>query len=364
MDPSDEHYMRRALELAEQGWGRVHPNPLVGAVVVKGGGVVGEGFHAEFGQAHAESVALAAAGNLARGATIYVTLEPCTHVGQTPPCTEGLVAAGVARVVYAAEDPDPVAGGGAELLRRAGIEVLGGVERAAARRQNASFFFRVERRAPFVALKYGLSLDARLGESWDRPTAVTGQRARDAVQRLRAGFDSILVGIGTVHADDPLLTVRGAIKPRRPPVRLVLDSQASLPLDCRLLRTIDEALVYVFCAEDAPVQYRDALARAGARVALLPRGDDGCLAPAALLDQLWSEGIYSVLCEGGGRLGGSLLANDRIERLYLYYAPCLFGEAGPPAFPARPPDVLRRGWRLAASQELEGDLLIMLDRER
>jgi diaminohydroxyphosphoribosylaminopyrimidine deaminase/5-amino-6-(5-phosphoribosylamino)uracil reductase len=360
--PADLSFMRRALALAELGWGRVHPNPLVGAVVVREGEVVGEGFHAEYGGAHAEVAALAAAGERARGATLYVTLEPCAHHGKTPPCTGAVLEAGIARVVFAHEDPNPVARGGAELLRAAGIEVVGGVARELARAQNALFFHAVSRRAPFLALKYALTLDARLAESPHRPSAVTGAAARGETHRLRAGYDAIMVGIGTALADDPLLTVRGAVLPRVPPVRIVVDSALRLSPTSRLVETVQEAPVWVLCAEDVPAARRGDLERAGVRVLPLPRGESGLDLEAAL-QKLGEEGIRSIFCEGGGQLGASLLAADVVSRLYLFYAPRIFGENAVPAFPGAF-GAAAEGWRRERLDVLDEDLLLVLDRRR
>lgn len=361
--PSDRAHMRRALSLAERGWGRVHPNPLVGAVVVRGEEVVGEGFHGEYGGPHAEVVALRAAGEKARGATLYVTLEPCSHYGKTPPCTDAIVASGVSRVVIAAEDTSPLAGGGAERLRDAGIEVVIGVERDAARALNAAFFHAVERDSPYVALKYGLSLDGRISARRGRPTAVTGKEAHAEVHRLRAGFDAILVGIGTALADDPLLTVRGAVEPRVPPIRVILDSGARLPLDSRLVRTTDEAPVWVICGEDAPSERRAALEARGVRTLAVPRSGRHIPVEAALA-RIWEGGVQSLFCEGGGRVGGALLEADVVERLYLFFAPRLFGRDGVPAFPGRVPAAVRDGWIRRAVAEYGADVMIWLDRMR
>lgn len=360
--PADHEFMRRALELAERGWGRVHPNPLVGAVVVKDGVVVGEGFHGEYGGPHAEVVALGAAGERARGATLYVPLEPCAHYGKTPPCTDAIVAAGVARVVYGAEDPHAEAGGGARRLSAAGVQVLGGVERDEARFLNRSFFHAVERGTPFVALKYALSLDARLAERPGHPSEVSGTAARAEAHRLRAGFDAILVGIGTALADDPLLTARGEVAPIRPPLRIVLDSDARLPLGSRLVHTAAEAPAWVVCAHDAPAERRRALEHGGVRVLPVPRAAGGGVALDRVLDRLWAAGVRSILCEGGGRLGGALLAAERVHRLYLFYAPRFFGEAGVPAFPAQLSPSAGRGWQLRRLVPFAEDALLVLER--
>lgn len=322
----DRRFMRRALELAVVGWGRVHPNPMVGAVVVRDGEVVGEGYHTAFGAPHAEVEALRAAGVRARGATVYVTLEPCAHHGKTPPCTEALAKAGVARVVFAAEDPGVEAGGGGAWLRAAGVEVTAGVERAAARRQNAAFFHALERPGCYVALKYGMSLDGRLSPRAGERVTVTGPESHAEVHRLRAGFDAIMVGGETVRVDDPMLTARGAVTPIRPPARVVLDPDTMLDPGSRLVRTARDAPVIVVAAaaDEQATGRRRTLEDAGVRVLEAGRGEGG-LDLAAALERLRGTGIHSVLCEGGGRLGSALLAAGLVRRLYLFVAPELYG---------------------------------------
>src|SRR5688572_26265251 len=219
-DGIDIGYMHAALRLAENGWGRVHPNPVVGAVVVVDRKVVGEGFHVEYGGPHAEVEALRNAGERARGATLYVTLEPCSHQGKTPPCTDAIVASGIKRVVFGASDPNHLARGGAKLLQQAGIEVKGGVEADDARAQNAAFFKQHEKGGCYVALKLAMSLDARLTRESGKRERVTGDVADEEVHRLRSGFDGILVGTNTARIDNPVLTVRRARTPIRPPVRI------------------------------------------------------------------------------------------------------------------------------------------------
>lgn len=337
MPVSDTACMQRALELAGAGWGRVHPNPLVGAVVVLDGAIVGEGAHREYGGPHAEVEALAAAGDHARGATLYVTLEPCAHHGKTPPCTDAILAAGIRRVVFAAEDPDPTATGGAAALDAAGVEVVGGVERAAARYQNALFLTPLESGRPFVALKLGLSLDARIARAPGERTRITGPEAEAEVHRLRAGFDAILVGGETARVDDPLLTARGEPAPRVPPVRVVMSAAAELPLDGRLVATARETPVWLLTRPSAPADRLAALEGRGVRVLTVDAGrespDDRGLDPAAAVRALGEHGVRSVLCEGGGRLGSALLAARIVDRLYLFHAPVLYGERGVPAFP-------------------------------
>jgi diaminohydroxyphosphoribosylaminopyrimidine deaminase / 5-amino-6-(5-phosphoribosylamino)uracil reductase len=232
--------MRRAITLAEQGWGQTAPNPMVGAVVVREGAIVGEGWHTRYGEAHAEVEALRSAGERARGATMFVTLEPCNHHGRTPPCTEAILAAGIRRVVIAVADPNPVAAGGAERLREGGVDVAIGLGEKSARELNAAFFhsFAVDR--PFVQLKLALSLDGAMADHTRHQGWLTGDQARMEVHRLRAGADAVAVGIGTALADDPLLTVRGFTPPRVPPVRVVFDTSARLPLTSRLVQTARE----------------------------------------------------------------------------------------------------------------------------
>ena len=250
--PDDGAWMRRALALAERGWGQTAPNPMVGAVVVRDGVVVGEGWHGQFGGPHAEVEALRAAGERARGATLYVSLEPCNHVGKTPPCTDAILAAGVRRVVAACADRSPVAQGGAQRLREAGVDVVVGVEEAAARELNAPFFHALASDRPFVQLKLALSLDGALADHSRQPGWLTGEPARREVHRMRAGADAIAVGIGTVLADDPELTVRHAAPPRVAPTRVVFDTSARLPRTSKLAHSASEVPVIVVCWAPEP----------------------------------------------------------------------------------------------------------------
>lgn len=361
---TDAHvrYMRGALELAERGWGRVHPNPLVGAVVVRDGVVVGEGCHREFGGAHAEIEALAAAGSNARDATLYVTLEPCSHHGKTPPCTEAIVRAGIATVVFGATDPHPEARGGADVLRRAGINVVGGIAASEVRHQNAIFFHSVEKATPFVAIKVGMSLDARIARALGQRTRITSDEANREVHRLRSGFDAIMIGSNTVRIDDPLLTVRGVPAPIRPPIRIVLDSRATVTPEAALVRTIEAAPVWIVVGEDAPKDRVKSLEAAGVRVLQLATTERG-IAVLPLLDELRENHVSSTLCEGGSTLAGSLLDEDVVERLYAFIAPRLLGPGGVPAFGLTSP-LESPGWRTSRIAQLGNDALLMLDRER
>jgi diaminohydroxyphosphoribosylaminopyrimidine deaminase/5-amino-6-(5-phosphoribosylamino)uracil reductase len=340
-DRDDRRALRRALALAARGRGRTAPNPLVGAVVVRDGRIVGEGWHAEYGAPHAEVMALRAAGDAARGATVVVTLEPCAHHGKTPPCTDALRAAGVARVVYGAADPNPVARGGAAVLREAGIEVVGPLDPQAVHDLDPAFFHAFASDRPFVTLKLALSLDGAIAPADRTPRWLTGAAARREVHRQRAAHDAVLVGIGTVLADDPLLTVRGTTPPpRRPPARVVLDRRARLPLASRLVRGVDAAPVCVL-AVDAPgdaADRRAALAAAGVQVLVAPD-------LPAQLRALRGAGIGAVYCEGGAAVAEALLAAGAVDRLVIFRSPERLGAdalrprlaaGADPAAPVRP----------------------------
>jgi diaminohydroxyphosphoribosylaminopyrimidine deaminase/5-amino-6-(5-phosphoribosylamino)uracil reductase len=354
---ADIGYMHAALRHAEAGWGRVHPNPLVGAVLVKNTQIIADGHHREYGGAHAEIEALRTAGEEARGATLYVTLEPCCHYGKTPPCTDAIIAAGIKRVVYGAPDPTPIAGGGAQILRQAGIEVRGGVLADQARRQNAIFFKLHERGGCYVALKLAMSLDASLTRTAGARERVTSDVAEQEVHRLRSGFDGVMIGINTARIDDPLLTVRHARPSIRPPARVVIDTHALLSPQSALVRSLDEAPVVVICGDEADTK---ALTSAGVGVITVPE-KNGHVDLAEAFEQLAAAGIYSVFCEGGATLGAALLAEGRVDRIYAFVAPKLFGGAGTAAFP------LEKGgsapcfsiFRIAQHGE---DALLILDR--
>ena len=309
---------------------------MVGAVVVRDDTVVGEGYHAEFGGPHAEVVALREAGDRARGATVYVTLEPCNHHGKTGPCTDALIVAGVARVVFAAPDPNPRAAGGAQRLRAAGIEVTGGVERAAACELNAAFFnaFRAER--PWMVLKLALSADDAIAGATRERGWITGPSARTEVHRMRAGHDAIAAGLGTVLADDPALTVRGPLQPRVAPVRLVFDDDAAIPDDTMLVRTARETPTIVLARRPAPHRVV-ALESAGVTVVAAPTVERA-------LEELPGRGIRSVLVEGGAGVAGRLLESALIDRLVIFRSPVVLGAGALHAFaraPSMTPDVLR-----------------------
>lgn len=350
--------MERAVGLAWRGWGRVGPNPMVGAVVLRDGGVVAEGWHAEFGGAHGEAAALAAAGARARGATLVVTLEPCRHHGKTPPCVDAITRSGIARVVYGAEDVDPEARGGAQALVRAGVAVQGGLLAEQVRSQNAAFFHRHEAPGrPFVALKLAMSLDGHIADHARHSRWVSGEPARAWVHWLRAGHDAIAVGVGTVRADDPALTVRGDTRPARAPLRVVFDRRAELPITSRLVHTAAEGPVLVIAGSAAPERRIGGLRQAGLEVVV---GDDWTAALGALAER----GVGSVLVEGGSVVATQLLAEELVDRLYVTIAPLMLGSGGVPAFAGLPdiPIAEAKRWRMAGRRALGDDTLLILDR--
>ncbi len=322
--------MARALELAARGFYSTRPNPRVGCVIVKNGTIVGEGFHYRAGEAHAEVLALQAAEAAAVGATAYVTLEPCCHYGRTPPCVQALIGARLARVVYAVEDPNPrVAGGGARVLTQAGIAVAGGLLAVPARELNRGFFLRHTRGRPFVTAKVGMSLDGKVALANGVSQWITGAAARADVQRLRAGVDAILTGIGTVLADDPQLNVRDAKfdLAGRAPLRLVLDSGLRTPPGARIFGNLGE--VWIFADENFAGR---GVPPGAARVEFLARTAQG-LDLAALFRRLGELELNEILVEAGPTLVGSLLAARLIDELVLYIAPVILGHTARSAFP-------------------------------
>lgn len=324
----DSAYMRRALVLARLGWGQTAPNPMVGAVVVVGGAIVGEGYHARFGEAHAEVMALAESGARARGATVYVTLEPCAHHGKTPPCAEALIAAGVARVVVAVRDPSVLARGGADYLRAAGIAVDVGLEGAAALELNTPFFNAQYGDLPWVTVKLALSAEGAIADATRRQRWITGEDARREVHRFRANVDAIAIGVGTVLADDPSLTARDARPPRVPTRRIVFDASLRTPLGSQLVRTARELPVIVV-ARAADPSRRAALEDAGVEVVEAPTTRDALVRLRAL-------GIRSLFVEGGAALAGGLLTEDLVDRLIIFQAPLALGPGALAAFGSAP----------------------------
>ncbi|MEP6832053.1 MAG: bifunctional diaminohydroxyphosphoribosylaminopyrimidine deaminase/5-amino-6-(5-phosphoribosylamino)uracil reductase RibD [Gemmatimonas sp.] len=321
----DARHMRRALALAERGAANVAPNPMVGAVVAVGERVVGEGWHAEYGTDHAEVVALRNAGEHARGATLYVTLEPCNHTGNTPPCVNAIIAAGIKRVVFAIADPNPIAQGGAAALRAAGIEVESGVLAEQATELNQPFLFAARGATrPWVTLKLALSLDGAVVDASRERGWLTGPRAQKAVHFMRARADAIGIGIGTALADDPRLTIRDAPAPRVSPARVVFDRAARLPLDGQLVKSARTTRLIVLAAGRSPSR-ESALAAAGVEVI---RAVD----ITAALTALRERGVRHLLVEGGAVVASALMAASLVDRLIIFQAPVILGRDAINAF--------------------------------
>ncbi|MEP6589803.1 MAG: bifunctional diaminohydroxyphosphoribosylaminopyrimidine deaminase/5-amino-6-(5-phosphoribosylamino)uracil reductase RibD [Gemmatimonadota bacterium] len=348
--------MARALTLAERGWGRVHPNPLVGAVLVNDGEVVGEGWHAEFGGLHAEAMALQAAGEAARGAAMFVTLEPCAHVGKQPPCVDALVAAGVQRVVIAMSDPNPEAAGGAAKLREAGLTVEVGLLATAAERLNARFLWRFGAPSrPFVAVKLAVSLDGQIADRHGHSSWLSGAEAREWVHRLRAGFGAIGLGAASLVADDARLTVRGSVQPSAPPIRVIFDRSGRVQPTQGIFADVENVPLWMVMGTAVPHADLAGIEAAGARV-ILSDGLEGALT------QLAGLGVDSLLVEGGGRLAGALLAGGLVDRVYQVMSPLWLGDGRPAWFGLGAPNLgeaLR--WRVVDRVPLGEDTLLVLE---
>lgn len=356
-DAVDARHMARALGLAARGLATTDPNPRVGCVIASGERVLGEGFHARAGGPHAEVEALRAAGGPVRGATAYVTLEPCSHHGRTPPCADALVAAGIARVVYAVGDPNPrVDGNGAARLRAAGVVVEGGLMAVEARALNPGFLSRMERGRPFVRLKLATSLDGRTALASGESRWITGEAARADVQRLRARSGAVMTGIGTVLADDPRLDVRLPGTPRQP-LRVVLDRRLALPPVARILDPPGETLVLTGPGSGAA----EALRARGARVESVPEAGRG-LDLAAVLARLAGLEVNELLVEAGPTLAGALLDAGLVDELVLYVAPVMLGhDARPLALLPPPSDMAGRlGFETRDARRLGADLRLVL----
>lgn len=350
--------MGRALTLAWRGWGRVAPNPLVGAVVLQGETVVGEGWHAEFGGPHAETIALMQAGPAAVGATVLVTLEPCSHQGKQPACTDALIRAGVRRVVAAIADPNPQAQGGAQRLGAAGITVEIGLREEEAKADNALFLHRWQSlNRPYVALKLATTLDGRIADADGRSRWISGDDARDYVHWLRAGFDAIGVGGHTARTDDSSLTVRGTIEPRVTPRRVIFDRAGHLPPTLALVRSAREIPALLLTQASGPSAHLAELEAHGVLVYRINSLGDG-------LRVLWEEGITSLLVEGGGRLAGALLGADLVDRYYWIQSPVWLGDDGLPGIVGLPGTTLMEAerWGVVERRALGQDTLLVVDR--
>lgn len=363
---ADIRFMQLALALGRRGLGTTAPNPAVGAIIVKDGTIVGRGWTQPGGRPHAEVEALRRAGDAARGATLYVTLEPCSHFGKSPPCADAVIAAGIARVVSAVEDPNPeVAGQGHARLRAAGISVDVGLGAADAAHDHAGHFRRVRDKRPHVILKLAVSSDDRIGAAGGKPVAITGDAAKARVHLLRAQCDAILVGIGTVLADDPMLTCRLPGMEARSPVRVVLDRSLRIPGSSRLVHSARETPLWVVSSNLAEAPAAMKLGAAGAQVLRVnaAKGLPG-LDLAAVLHALSDKGITRLMVEGGSRVASSFVAADLADEIWLLRGPGSMGADGVPALDALPLSSITQspGFKVRASETLQNDTLTIYGR--
>lgn len=328
MIAQDQRFMALALSLGRRGLGHVWPNPAVGCVITQGTRIVGRGWTAAGGRPHAETLALAQAGKAANGATAYVTLEPCAHTGQTPPCADALIAAGIARVVTALTDPDPrVSGQSISRLRAAGVEVVEGVCATEATYDHAGFLSRITNGRPLLTLKLATTMDGRIATASGDSKWITGSEARRAVHAMRLSHDAVLTGGGTARADDPTLTVRD-MGPVANPVRVVASAGLDLAPDSRLEQTMDQAPLWLLHEETAEtIDW----SKKGARLFPIALNADGHLEPTAMLQSLGKAGVTRVLCEGGGTLAASLLKAGLVDRIALFTAGKMIGADGLPS---------------------------------
>ena len=319
---NDEFYMQRAIELAKRGKGFVSPNPLVGAVIVKDGKIIGEGWHERCGELHAERNALKNCKEPTQGSTIYVTLEPCCHYGRTPPCTKAIIEAKISRVVIGSRDPNPlVSGKGAEILRKAGIEVIEDFMRDECDKLNPIFFRYITTKLPYVSLKYAMTADGKIATYSGKSKWITNEFSRNDVHRLRKKHRAIMVGIGTVLTDNPMLNCR--IENGRNPIRIVCDSKLRIPLDCNICKTANEISTLVVSAIENPEKQSE-LEKMGVKTLILP-DKNGKVDLKKLMQYLGEKSIDSVLIEGGGTLAYSALQSKIVSHIYSYIAPKIFG---------------------------------------
>lgn len=333
----EEKYMRRAIELAKKGSGHVNPNPLVGAVIVRDGEIIGEGYHECYGQLHAERNAIANAkkrGNSLEGSTIYVTLEPCCHYGKTPPCTEAIIEEKIARVVVGSDDPNPlVSGKGFQMLREKGIEVIPHFLKEECDAINHVFFHYIRTGTPYVAMKYAMTMDGKIACYTGDSKWVTGEKSRAHVQTLRNHYKGIMAGIGTVLADDPMLNCR--IEGGRDPIRIIADSHLRIPMDSQLVRTAGQQPLIVACLPDADEEKAAQLQEKGVEVLRIPgvttaditEEQKEVISLPVLMKELGARKIDGILLEGGGQLNESALQAGIVDRIYCYIAPKIFGGA-------------------------------------
>jgi diaminohydroxyphosphoribosylaminopyrimidine deaminase/5-amino-6-(5-phosphoribosylamino)uracil reductase len=320
--------MRLALSLARKGLGATSPNPMVGAVLMKGGKIVGKGYHKKAGGPHAEVAALSDAKEEAKGATLYVNLEPCVHFGKTPPCADALIEAGVKKVVVSMLDPNPLVNGrGVQKLRKAGVDVKVGLLEEEAKRLNEAFIVSMERKRPFFTLKAALSLDGKIATKTCDSKWISNEESRKYTDSLRAVADGILVGINTVIADNPMLIPK-IVRPKKIPVRIVLDSKLRIPLACDMVKTSEKYPTWIFAGEDSRADKEAKLKSMGIDVIRVPKDENNRVSLKHVCNELYKRGIMDVIIEGGGEVNGALLKEGLIDKIFFFYGPILIGGKG------------------------------------
>ncbi|AWI03371.1 bifunctional diaminohydroxyphosphoribosylaminopyrimidine deaminase/5-amino-6-(5-phosphoribosylamino)uracil reductase RibD [Clostridium drakei] len=323
---SDEYYMKMALDLALKGQGNVNPNPLVGAVIVNNGSIVGQGYHKFYGGPHAEVYALKEAGEMAKGGELYVSLEPCSHYGKTPPCAEAVLKAGIKKVVIAMKDPNSlVAGRGIELLEKNGVEVIVGVLEEEAKKVNEIFIKYITQKTPFVILKTAMTLDGKIATITGESQWITGEESRKYVHTIRNRVMGIMAGIGTIKKDDPLLTTR-FIEDGKSPTAIIVDSKLSIPMKSKIFTTLDERKIIIACTEEFDVKKKEELEEKGVRIIITPKNDNR-VDLKYMMKELGKKGIDSILLEGGGELNFSALDSKIVDKILCFIAPKILGGA-------------------------------------
>ncbi|WPC42591.1 bifunctional diaminohydroxyphosphoribosylaminopyrimidine deaminase/5-amino-6-(5-phosphoribosylamino)uracil reductase RibD [Clostridium sp. JS66] len=322
----DEYYMKMALNLALKGQGNVNPNPLVGAVIVNNGNIVGQGYHKFYGGPHAEVYALKEAGEMAKGGELYVSLEPCSHYGKTPPCAEAVLKAGIKKVVIAMKDPNSlVAGRGIELLEKNGVEVVVGVLEEEAKKVNEIFIKYITQKTPFVILKTAMTLDGKIATRTGESQWITGEESRKYVHIIRNRVMGIMAGIGTIKKDDPLLTTR-FIEDGKSPTAIIVDSKLSIPVQSKIFTTLDKRKIIIACTEEFDAKKKEELEQKGIKIIVTPK-DNNRVDLKYLMKELGKEGIDSILLEGGGELNFSALDSKIVDKILCFIAPKILGGA-------------------------------------
>ena len=321
----EEDYMRMALSLGRRGLGTTSPNPMVGAVLVKGKRIVGKGYHKKAGFPHAEVIAIHDAKEEARGATLFINLEPCVHTGRTPPCVDAVISAGIKKVVVSMLDPNPLVNGkGVEALRKAGIDVKVGLLEEDAKRLNESFIISMEKKRPFITMKAAVSLDGKIATKTCDSKWISNEESRRFVNKLRSVMDGIMVGINTVISDNPLLVPK-VLKPKKIPVRIILDSKLRIPLACDVVKTAEKYRTWIFTSEDARLDKETRLKSLGLDVIRVPKDNNGRVSLKHACDELYRRDIQTLLVEGGGEINSGFLKEGLLDKILLFYAPIIIG---------------------------------------